>query len=400
VAAAVIASLLALVRSSETRNALSAMLMELRDVTLETEVGELRGSRGALLERMSQTDILLVDLDIDDAEDLYQLRQIVAERHGRPVIATARQITVSGVRELIRQGIDDFVPQPLEAHSLIDAIDGARRKLRQARGGRGDGKVIAVVRAKGGMGATMLAVHLALGLIEPLKREQPKRVCLLDLDLQFGDASLYLDLDPRSDLIEIVRSPARLDAALLRSAMIRHKSGLEVLPAPVEPIPLDALRIETAARIVDLAQQDFDYVVIDLPLALAAWHETVLGMTDKVYLVTQLNVPAIRQTRRLIDIFRDEGLYSLPLSIVLNRHVWRLTDRARLRQCVKALDQGIDYYLPNDYRRVLEAIDRGVPLFEIRSRARLCRMIRAIAQDCRRELVAREASPARPVRAA
>lgn len=397
--ATIVTTMIALARTNEVKNALSGLLMERNDIALETEVGSLKAIDSSFLERLNRANMLLVDLDIEDPEELVPLRQIIAERQGQlSVIATAREVSAQGVRELVRQGIDDFVPQPLDQHSLLDAIDVAKRKIRQNRGGGpSGGQVITVARAKGGMGATTLATNMALSLVEPIGKEEPKRVCLLDLDLQFGDVALYLDLDPRSDLLEIVQKPGRLDTALLLSAMTEHASGLEVLQAPVEPMPLEALRTETMGRLIDLAQQEFDYVVIDLPLALATWHEMVLDMTDKLYLVTQLNVPAIRQTKRLIDILKDEGLYSLPVSIVLNRYVKRFNEHSRIRQCSKALDHSIDHYLPDDERTVLEAINRGVPLSEVRHRARICRAIRDMTLACRRELAARDPKPARLV---
>lgn len=394
--ATIVTNMLALARTNEVKNALSGLLMERNDIALETEVGSLKALDPSFIERLNRANMLLVDLDIEDPDELVPLRQIITERQGRlSVIATASEVTAQGVRELVRQGVDDFVPQPLDQHSLLDAIDVAKRKIRQNRGGGpSGGQVITVARAKGGMGATTLATNLALSLIEPIGKEEPKRVCLLDLDLQFGDVSLYLDLGPRSDLLEIVQKPTRLDTALLLGAMTEHKSGLEVLQAPIEPMPLEALRTETIGRLVDLAQQEFDYVVIDLPLALATWYEMVLDMTDKLYLVTQLNVPAIRQTRRLIDILKDEGLYSLPVSIVLNRYIKRFNEHSRIKQCSKALNHTIDHYLPDDERIVLEAIDRGVPLTDVRRRARICRTIRDMALACRRELAARNPKPA------
>lgn len=389
--ATIVTTMLALARTNEVKNALSGLLMERSDIALETEVGRLKALDPTFVERLSRASLLLVDLDIEDPEELVPLRQIIAEGQGRlSVIATSREVTAQGVRELIRQGIDDFVPQPLDQHSLLDAIDVAKRKARQSRSGMSGGQVITIARAKGGMGATTLAVNLALNLMTPIGKEDPKRVGFLDLDLQFGDAALYLDLDPRSDLLDIVQKPTRLDTALLLSAMTEHESGLEVLQAPIEPMPLEALRTETVGRLIDLAQREFDYVVVDLPLALATWHEMVFDMTDKLYLVTQLNVPAIRQTKRLIDILKDEGLYSLPVSIVLNRYVKHFNEHTRIRQCSKALDHTIDHYLPNDERTVLEAVNRGVPLADVRRRARICRTIREIAQGCRRELAARD----------
>lgn len=394
--ATIVTNMLALARTNEIKNALSGLLMERNDISLETEIGSLKSIGSDFAERLSRASMLLVDLDIEDPSELVPLRQILAERrHNLSVIATSKAITAQGVRELVRQGIDDFVPQPLDQQSLLDAIDVAKRKIRQNRGGGpSGGQVITVGRAKGGAGATTLAVNLALSLIEPIGKEEPKRVCLLDLDLQFGDAALYLDLDPRSDLVEIVQKPTRLDTSLLLSAMTEHGSGLEVLQAPIEPMPLEAMRTETVGRIIDLAQQEFDYVVIDMPLALTSWYEMVLDMTDKLYLVTQLNVPAIRQTRRLIDILKDEGLYSLPVSIVLNRYVRRFNEHTRIRQCSRALDNTIEHYLVEDERTVLEAVNRGVALSEVRRRSKICRTIRNMALACRRELAARDVKPA------
>ena len=390
--ATIVTTMLALARTQEVKNALSGLLMERNDIALETEVGSLKSVGPDFSERLSRASMLLVDLDIEDPNELVPLRQIISDRQGGlSVIATSDAITAYGVRELIRQGIDDFVPQPLDRQSLLDAIDVAKRKVRQTRGGGpSGGQVITIGRAKGGMGATTLAVNLALSLIEPIGKEETKRVCLLDFDMQFGDAALYLDLDPRSDLVDIVQKPTRLDTSLLLGAMTEHRSGLEVLQAPIEPMPLDAIRTEVVGRMIDLAQQEFDYVVIDLPLAFAAWYEMVLDMTDKLFLVTQLNVPAIRQTRRLMDILKDEGLYSLPISIVLNRYVRRFNEHARIKQCSKALDNTIDHYLAEDERTVLEAVNRGVALSEVRRRSRICRTIRNMALSCRRELAARD----------
>ncbi|NJO37375.1 MAG: AAA family ATPase [Rhizobiales bacterium] len=388
--------MLALARSHEIKNALCGLLMERNDISLETEVGSLKSVGPGFSERLNRASMLLVDLDIEDPNELTPLRQITRRASRQPLGDRDLQGDHgAGRARLVRQGIDDFVPQPLDQQSLLEAIDVAKRKIRQNRsGGPSAGQVITVGRAKGGMGATTLAVNLALSLIQPIGKEEPRRVCLLDLDLQFGDAALYLDLEPRSDLVEIVQKPTRLDTSLLLSAMTEHKSGLEVLQAPVEPMPLDALRTETVGRIIDLAQQEFDYVVVDLPLALASWYEMVLDMTDKLYLVTQLNVPAIRQTRRLIDILKDEGLYNLPVSIVLNRYVRRFNEHARIKQCSKALDNTIDHYLAEDESTVLEAINRGVALAEVRRRSKICRTIRNMALDCRRELAARNVRPA------
>jgi Flp pilus assembly CpaE family ATPase len=377
-------TILATTRSAELGNRVSGMLAKIEDVRVDVRTGELpavTGEAGAALEHV---DVLLIDVDPDNERELRQLGRIIEQRRGRSVIlATAGNLSAQGVRALIRQGVDDFIPQPFEPFDLIDAIAAARVRLRQARMAGKLGKVIAVSRAKGGMGASTLAAHVALALREKRSRREPEReVALLDLDLQFGDLALMLDLEPSNEMAEIIRNPARLDGSLLRASMTRHGSGLFVLPAPGEVVPLDALPLATAVKLIELAREEFEYVVLDLPLAVPRWLEAVLQQADQMVVVSQLNVAAIRQTRRWLDFLKEEGLYDLPVSVVLNRYVWRLSERARLRQAIRALDHPIDHYVPNDTALALEGINRGAPLFELRRRAKLCRSLRKVSAAC------------------
>jgi pilus assembly protein CpaE len=182
--------------------------------------------------------------------------------------------------------------------------------------------------------------------------------------------------------------------------MTRHKSGLFVLPAPGEFVPLDALPAAAAVKLIELAREEFDFVVVDLPLAIPQWLEAVLQQTDQLCVVTQLNVAAIRQTRRLLDFIKEEGHYDLPVSVVLNRHVWRFSERARLKQATRALGQPIDHYLPEDAALALEAVNRGTPLFELRRRARLSRALRELAAASVKTLEERAHKAAPSVQAA
>ena len=375
-------SVLTLTRSTELRSMMLATLAGHKEVTVDAQVGELKSVNGTLHDRFRKSDVLIIDVDATDPDDLSHLRRLVEERRGRgAVMATARDVGPQAVRELVRQGIDDFIPQPILPHDLLDAIAAAGRKLAGAGRDATGGSVIAVTRGKGGMGATTVAVHLALGLLEKRRRRDPeRRVCLLDLDLQFGDAALSLDLAVKAGLMDIIREPERLDGALLNSSLVTHKSGLSILPAPTEAVPVEALERDTAERLLALACEAFDYVVVDLPLALATWQQPILARADKLLLVTQLNVPAVRRTRRLLDIFKDEGMLKGPPAILLNRYVRSFWDRDRLRQATKALNQPIDFYVPNDYPQVIEAANRGVPLFEIGRRNHVWRAVREVGR--------------------
>lgn len=380
-------NVLAITRSTELKVAVSGTLGERSGFVLSTLDGDLQTINGQAFKAAETADIVIVDIDARDEQQLAHLGRLVEHKGGKTeVLATAKDLSAHGVRNLIRQGIHDFIPQPATPPDILEAVEAARNRLRRTRETDDLGRVITVTRAHGGMGATTLAIHLALGLREKRRRHDvERRVLLIDLDLQFGDVGLMLDLPPKNELARIIREPGRLDQDLLRSATVEHKSGLAILPAPVEPVPLDALPLEALAKLLEFARESYDYVVVDLPLALPRWLEVVLARSEKLFVVTQLNVPAVRQTRRLLDIIKDEALLDGAASVVLNRYVWRLSERARLKQAAKALGQPIEHYLPDDQHLALDAVNRGVSLFEVKNRARLCRTLR--------DLTARIATP-------
>ena len=382
-------TVLAITPSAEFGDRLNAMFAAIDDVRVDTRIGALQSVNGEAVAALERADVLLVDIDANDERELRQLGRMVEQRRdGTAILATAQDLSAQGVRGLIRQGVDDFVPQPFDLSEMRDAIATARAKLQRARANRKSGQVISVTRAKGGMGASTLAAHLALALCEKAHRRDPEKQVAL------------LDLEPNGEMVEIIRDPTRLDGALLRASMMRHKSGLFVLPGPGEFVPLDALPVAAATKLIELAREEFDFVVFDLPLAVPRWLEAVLQHTDQLYVVSQLNVAAIRQTRRLLDFIGEEGHYDLPVSVVLNRYVWRFAERGRLKQAIRALGQPIDHYVPEDAALALEAVNRGTPLFELRRRAKVCRSLRQVAAASIKVMQQREQAAAPSVQAA
>lgn len=383
---------LAVVRSSEVRNALTGIFGDMHGSRLDLRVGQLAavGPQGL---GGDHADVLLFELDAEDPDDVVILQRIRHDKGSDKIIlVTSPHLGTAGVRQLLRDGVDDFIPQPMERGDIIEALEMAARKLQQRRLAMPPrGKVFAFLKACGGVGTTTLAVQTALGLQQPRRRGGAKpETCLLDLDLQFGTAALYLDLESKSEIVDIIRSPERMDGELVRGAMSQHKSGLSVLTAPITPVPLEALTAETAARLVEVARSEFDYVILDLPALLTTWLEPVLSKTDCAVLVTQLTVPAIRQTRRLIEILEEEGFFNLPLILALNRYRWQWGEGVRLKQAEQALKRPFDFYIPNDYRLVVDAINQGVPLHEVRRRNKVSKRVRQMADACLKRIAQRQ----------
>jgi pilus assembly protein CpaE len=392
----------ALIRSNESKRALQLATTEAPGLVLDIEVGELAAMQGMLSAKLEKADILFVEFDSGDSQEQLILRRITEEHRGRlAIIATAPEVDTLLLRRLMRDGVDDCVPQPLGHEEVAEALAAARRRISRSRGtGHPAGKVIGVTRAKGGAGASTVALNLARLLSRPGKKgEAGKRVCLVDLDLQFGDLASMLDLASRQHIGEIIQEPQRLDATLLHSMAARHASGPYLIPAPPELLPLDTLKPEVIGSLVDLARDEFDYLVLDLPLAIAAWTQTVLARLDLLILVAQLTVPTIRQTRRFLDLLNDEGMFGLPAMLVLNRHSASFGQRNRIREAEQALDQPFAGFLRNDPQVGIEAVNRGAPVDLVAPRSRLCRDLHTLAGQVEKKLAERD-RPAPPLAAA
>ena len=208
-----------------------------------------------------------------------------ARRRHVPIVATARDLCPATVRQLLREGVADFILQPIDPAEVLDVLRSADHKARRRQQrSRAQGRVLTFSRATGGAGATTLAVNVAHALA---RSQRQAKVCLIDLDLQFGAAALQLDLDPTTGVFDIAQARQSFDPALFLSSLLEHRSGLRVLPSPSAPISLEALEPAVVNALLELARVEFDYVIVDLPCALTNWTETVLSHSDLMYLVAQ-----------------------------------------------------------------------------------------------------------------
>jgi pilus assembly protein CpaE len=197
-------------------------------------------------------DVLFVELGLDDAVELETLGAYAKQMAGRTaVIATAKNPSVEHVRQLMRAGVADFIPQPIKRADVLSALhtvlsDGQVARERHEPE-RARGRVICFLRCAGGVGATTLAVEAACELQGRLLQGS-RKACYLDLDLQFGNAALLLDVESKATVLNVVEHADGLDRSLLEKLFGRHRSGLQLLAAPRQVVPLDAENCPKNAR--------------------------------------------------------------------------------------------------------------------------------------------------------
>lgn len=250
------------------------------------------------------------------------------------------------------------------------------------------GCLILVARARGGVGATSLAVNLALEMSgERASRNsiERKKVVFVDFDVQFGTGASCLDVIDRGGLLKLLQMSRHPDIQAVRSALVPHKSGLRVLAAPGTPIPLEALDRHRVAAITDALMADNDVVIVDMPPALVSWIEPLLSRAERLLMVTNLAVTSLSSARRMIDILREDAP-NLTVEAVVSREQKPFVRRRFLTQAAEALGAPLSYWLPEETRKARLALDRGEPLIASAPRSPWSRALRKIAQTLHQPL--------------
>lgn len=225
--------------------------------------------------------------------------------------------------------------------------------------------LIVFLHVTGGAGATTLAVNTACTLAGPRRN-----CCLIDLDVQFGGVASLLDLHPGTALQKLMEDPRRLERVALETMLERHSTGMHVLTAPRVPIPLHGLKAAAITDLLRMAKSRFTYVVVDMPVALTTWTDSVLKLAQCTYLVTPLTVQAAHRTARLLHLMKQQDLGQLPLKIVANRHNSAGSGAIGTKQFAKAIGRNVDHLIPNDYEAILHSHNQGVPVVRLSPKAK------------------------------
>lgn len=370
-------NIVAMLRTDKLRTAMSATCSDMNGTRFDLRVGTLQQFAGERLATQAP-DVLLLDIDPRNSAEVELLRALVQSRLPEvPIVATAAGATLEDVRTLMRMGVVDVVPQPVQRSDLMAAIEYAAR-ARRTPAHDPKGRVFSFLKGGGGVGATTIAVQAGCSLAFALGKKGAT-VCLLDFDVQSGTVALYLDLNDRVGLANLAESPERLDIDLLEGIMARHSSGLAVLAAPHEVIPLELLTPELVDHILEVMRRHFDFVLVDLPSSWTTWSCEALRKSDQVLLVTQMTVPGIRQARRQLDTLKIENLEDLDVKVVLNRFEKRWGNTIKIKEVEQALGRKIDFFVANDYSTVSEALDQGLALSEVRKRSKATKSILKMA---------------------
>lgn len=362
---------------------------ELLIVDMEEALGEQWGDLGfedvlPFMEQPEAEHLEFIALAIDDMDEdsLDELTVIITEARNRNIrtLLIAEDVTPASLHHLLRHGADEFIPYPLPPGELQAAIDkiravpskaddeataaadaAARVKLKASDESR-EGVLIAVHGLAGGTGATTLAVNLGWELATAGKT--PPSVCLLDLDLQFGSISTYLDLPRPDSVFELLTDTESMDSESFGQSLQMFEDKMHVLTAPSDIIPLDLITPEDIQRLIEMARKHYDYVIVDMPSTLVQWSEVILQAAHIYFATMEIDMRSAQNAMRIKRALQAEDLPFDKLRYVMNRapKFTDLAGKSRVKRLAESLSISIDLNLPDGGKQIAQSSDHGQPL--------------------------------------
>jgi pilus assembly protein CpaE len=337
------------------------------------ETAEAEGLDAALLRRAAPA-LVLIDVDAGDPAQLGAVIELLSQQAAQPAaMLVGAHLPTSLVRTLLRLERSDVLEAPFTPAHLAQ---GVAALLKPAGAAAPLSQCWSVMSAVGGAGATTLAIEMAtrIALCAPAGR-----VGLIDLNLADGAASAYLGATPNMNLTEASATPDRVDAALLSAFAVRVGGGFDLFACPRDPGAFSRYSPVAVCKLLEVACQTYDWLVVDMPRTRQPWSADVLAGSDEVLVVSELTVPALLAARALTTEIEADMVDGRQSRIILNRMSKRAFGPAPSRaEAEKALGRKVDGAITSDWEAAACSANLGGPISHHRPRSKIVRDVAAL----------------------
>jgi pilus assembly protein CpaE len=329
------------------------------------EISSLTGTIGMAAAAVEKTtpDVLVLEGFAQDRALLGMVERITAHNPQVAVILVGHELASEFLIDAMRAGVREIVPFSAAHVALLESVDRVRRRVAGAAAGRARGQVLSFVSSKGGSGATFLAANLGYALAT----EADKRVILIDLNLPFGEAEIYV-ANGRSthNLGDLTHEMHRLDGSLLESVATKVTPKFGVLSTPEDASKSAEIGPEHVDRIIDVAAREFDFVLLDVSSSPTQTTIRALDKADQIFTVIQNTLPFIRGAQRQLSLFRTLGYGPEKLRLLVNRYDAR--GEIGLAAIEKTLALKAYFTVPNSFRTASSSVNQGIPVLLLAKR--------------------------------
>jgi pilus assembly protein CpaE len=326
--------------------------------------------------RRVKPDILILELPKDNAKTLRSAERIKLEFPDIIIFVSSEVKTPESIISAMRAGASEFLSRPIDLDELKKAIEKISKIKEQIKiQAPKISRIVSVFSKKGGLGVTTLAVNLGVAL----SQMGDKKAALLDLDLQLGDVTSFLNLSPEYNIIDVCNKDGGVDEVKLQSCVTRHPSGVFVLAEPKNPAESENVSPSQINQILGHLKSMFSYVIVDTPHTFDSKTLEAFELSDHIIVVTVPNVSSIRATKKTLGAFRDLGYAPDKVKVVVNRVSKK--DRIKTDEIEKTLSYPVSFVIPNNYPAVIEAINTGIPLLDHKGDSNVAKGILELAND-------------------
>jgi pilus assembly protein CpaE len=340
-----------------TRDSIKKYLIGMERVWLEADCSRYEFFHEIV--RETTPEIAIISLDTDQSAAMSLIESICRGFPSCGIIAVSSRSEGQLILAAMRAGAREFLNSPVQIDELVAALDRVASGNVAGSRSKKSGMVISIAGASGGVGTTSIAVNLACALAQ----NPEHNVVLVDLDLSLGDADVFLDMIPDYTLLDVAQNISRLDLALLRKSLTKHDSGVYLLPRPIQLEDAETISCEDLKKVISLLKASFSHLVIDLSKAYSSLDLTALQASDHILLLTQLDLPCLRNVVRLLTSLEAHDGVSSKVRIVVNRTGLEKSPISA-NKAEETIDRKIFWRIPNNYSIISECRNNGVPLLE------------------------------------
>jgi pilus assembly protein CpaE len=361
-------------------------LLSFCEKTIEVTGVAYSGKEAVRVCQKLKPDIVLMDINMSDMDGLSATNIITGSIPDIGVIIMSVQSENEYLKKAMFAGAREYLVKPFSADELVDSITKTyevqnKRKYNTRLEQDIQTRIITVFSTKGGVGKTTIATNLAVALA----RGSKKRVCLLDLDLQFGDVAVMMNLLVKNTIYDLVKEINNMDSDLITDYITTHFTGVNVLPAPIQPEYSEYIDSKHVEKILRLLNGSYHYIIIDLPASFQDIVLTALDSSEKIIVMSTLDIPTIKNIKVGLNLMENLK-YKDKIQVVVNKSSEQYG--VRYSEFEETIGYPIWVSIPEDSNTVITSTNKGIPFVMTRDETKVAKAVFKLAEKIRNNDVA------------